>query len=502
MNPYLYIYQVGQLIKRMTFKYVKLKLPFTLVIFILFIFSCKKNEEGTSEDTDIILTPVSIDFKDIYQRGELRAAVDYSATTYFLYKGQPLGFEYELLTRYARSMKVKLKIIIQPSIKEAFAMLQRGEVDVVAYPLAITLQRKQLVNFTDRYTTVRQMLVQRKPEGWTGMNPYQLDKVLVRNQVDLLGKKVHVLNNSSYITSLKSLEKQIGGEILIVEDSASVESDELIKRVANGTYDYTVADENIAQVNATYYPNLDVETPVSFPTRIAWAVRKTSPILLDSLNHNIEKVKKSGMLNFLYRKYYESSRNVRLVANEEYTSLGSNPSLSPYDDLIKQNAKKLNWDWLMLASMVMQESKFNPRATSWVGAQGLLQLMPSTARHYGITRRTDPEQSLNGGTDYLLNLEKRWQENMEDQTDLVEFVLASYNVGIGHIIDARALVTKYGGNRDSWEEVSRYLKFLSKKKYYTDPVVKLGYCRGEEPVNYVEQIKNRYAIYKDLLKEA
>lgn len=478
------------------------KLPLLSIIPILLVISCAQPEEIDDAIDNGPIAPVSIDFVDIYKRGELRAAVDYSATTYFLYKGQPLGFEYELLTQFARNMDVKLKIIIQPSIKESFKMLQRGDVDVIAYPLAITPQRKQQVAFTQRYTTVRQMLVQRKPEGWRKLNPYQLDKVLIRNQVDLLGKKIHVLNNSSYITTLKSLEKQIGGKINIIEDSASIESDELIRRVSIGMYDYTVADENIAQVNATFFDNLDVETPVSFPTRIAWAVRKTAPVLLDSLNQNIDKVINSGMLNFLYRKYYQSSRNVQMVANEEYTSHSGKAGLSPYDDIIKENAKRLNWDWLMLASMVMQESKFNPRATSWVGAQGLLQLMPSTAEHYGITDRTNPAQSLNGGTDYLLSLERRWQDNMQDQTDLIEFVLASYNVGIGHIIDARALVTKNGGNRDSWKEVSKYLKLLSKRKFYTDEVVKLGYCRGEEPVNYVEQIKNRYAIYKDLVRDS
>lgn len=483
----------------MNFRTLRTKLLVLSIVSITFFISCNREKQPNEEEDNSPLVPVSIDFTEIYKRGELRAAVDYSATTYFLYKGQPLGFEYELLTQYARNMGVKLRIIIQPSIKESFSMLQRGDVDVIAYPLAITPERKEKVAFTHRYTTVRQMLIQRKPKDWRRMNPYQLDKVLIRNQVDLLGKKVHVLNNSSYITTLKSLEKQIGGEINIIEDSANIESDELIRRVATGMYDYTVADENIAQVNATYYNNLDVETPVSFPTRIAWAVRKTSPILLDSLNQNINKVIDSGMLNFLYRKYYESSRNIQLVASEEFTSHSGKFGLSPYDNLIKANAKRLNWDWLMLASMVMQESKFNPNATSWVGAQGLLQLMPSTAKHYGITDRTNPQQSLNGGTRYLLSLERRWQENMEDQSDIVEFVLASYNVGIGHIIDARALVTKYGGNRDSWDEVSKYLKLLSKKKYYTDEVVKLGYCRGEEPVKYVEQIKNRYAIYRDLV---
>ncbi len=474
-----------------------------ILITSLFLISCstkeqENNEQIDSEENDI--ASVNIDFADIIERNELRVAVDYSATTYFLYKGHPIGFEYDLLKRFAKNMGVNLKIIVQPSIKESFSKLQRGEVDLIAYPLAITPSRKEGVNFTQHYRTVRQMLIQRKPDGWRKINPHTMNKILIRNQVDLLGKKVHVLNASSYLETLKSLEKQIGGDIIIIEDSASVESDEMIRRVATGKYDYTVADENLAQVNSFYYPNIDFQTPVSFPTRIAWAVRKTSPVLLDSLNVNIEKVKKSGLLNILYKKYFLSSRSIRKVANENYTSHDGKKGLSPYDNLIKEQAKRVDWDWLLLASMVMQESHFDPNAKSWAGAQGLLQLMPATAANFGIKNRSDPAQSLKGGTDFLISLEKRWTKNMEDTTDLAAFVMASYNAGSGHVIDARALTTKYGGNKDKWEDVRKYLALLSTKKYYTDGVVKLGYCRGEEPVNYVKQINERYQIYKDLVK--
>ncbi len=473
-----------------------------ILLFGLLISSCSKPTSALEEEGSTLIPPVSIDFSDILERNELRVAVDYSATTYFLYKGHPIGFEYDLLKKFAKNMGVSLKIIVQPSIKESFSKLQRGEVDLIAYPLAITPTRKEQVNFTKHYRSVRQMLIQRKPDGWRKINPYKINKMLIRNQVDLLGKKVHVLNSSSYLETLKSLEKQIGGAINIIEDSASVESDEMIRRVSIGQYDYTVADENIAQANSFYYPNIDIKTPVSFPTRIAWAVRKTSPVLLDSLNQNIKKVQKSGLLNILYKKYFLSARNVNTIVREEFTSHNGKKGLSPYDDLIKEHAKRLGWDWLLLASMVMQESQFNPNAKSWVGAQGLLQLMPATAASFGIKDRTNPEQSLKGGTDYLIKLEKRWINNMKDTTDLANFVMASYNAGPGHIIDARALVEKNGGNRDKWEEVSHYLALLSNKKYYKDPVVKLGYCRGQEPVNYVKQINERFVIYKDLVNPA
>jgi peptidoglycan lytic transglycosylase F len=494
----MFIFMVGTKNYQMIKSYL---ISFVLGSFFL-LTSCTKTEAPQNEapKKETSLPSVSIDFEEILARNELRVAVDYSATTYFLYKGLPLGFEYELLKRFTKNMGVNLKIIVQPSIKESFSKLQRGEVDLIAYPLAITPNRKEQVDFTKRYRTVRQMLIQRKPEGWRKINPHEMNKILIRNQVDLLGKKVHVLNASSYIETLKSLEKQIGGEIDIIEDSASVESDEMIRRVSSGQYEYTVADENLAQANAFYYPNIDFETPVSFPTRIAWAVRKTSPVLRDSLNINIDKVKKTGLLNFLYKKYFLSSRNSQIVAKEDYTSHEGKKGLSPYDDIIKENAHRIKWDWLLLASMVMQESHFDPKAKSWVGAQGLLQLMPATAAHYGIKNRENPVESLKGGTDYLISLEKRWISNMEDTTDLADFVMASYNAGPGHLIDARALVKKFGGDRDEWDDVSKYLALLSTKKYYKDPVVKLGYCRGQEPVNYVKHINDRYAIYKDLVK--
>lgn len=174
------------------------KLFYFSLIIASFSISCNKENEEVQKINlgKTSIPPVSIDFEEIIKRNELRVAVDYSATTFFLYKGLPLGFEYELLKQFTKNMGVNLKIIVQPSIKESFSKLQRGEVDLIAYPLAITPKRKEQVNFTKRYRTVRQMLIQRKPDGWRKINPYDMNKILIRNQVDLLGKKIHVLNAS------------------------------------------------------------------------------------------------------------------------------------------------------------------------------------------------------------------------------------------------------------------------------------------------------------------
>jgi membrane-bound lytic murein transglycosylase F len=344
------------------------------------------------------------------------------------------------------------------------------------------------------------VLVQRKPKNWRDMKLHEIDKTLIRDQVELIGKEVHVLNHSSYINALQSLSEQVGGDIIIKEDDPSVDTEQLIKNVAEGAYDYTVSDENIAYVNKSYYPILDVETPVSFPRRIAWAVRKNAPELLDTLDYAIQSLKKNGTIKIVYDKNYQSSRKAREIAKSDYSSF-SGQKLSPYDDLLKENAKKLAWDWRLLAAMVYQESKFDPKTTSWAGAQGLLQMMPVTAREQGVKDRTNPEQNLRGGTNYLLWIEKQWQSRVEEPNEQLKFVLASYNVGIGHVYDACALTEKYKGDPTKWEDVRVNLLKLSSHKYYSDPVVKVGYARGSEPVNYVDEILLRYDRYKQLIPE-
>ena len=397
----------------------------------------KPGEVGTNE----IIPPVDLDLDEIIERGYINAAVDYSSTTYFVYRGEIMGFEYDLLRRLEDYLKIRVNITVQPSIEESIKLLNKGEVDIIAYPLTINKERKKIIAFTNHYITQTQVLVQRKPENWRDMKLHEIEKTLLRDQVDLIGKDVHVLNHSSYIGALESLSEQVGGDINIIEDDPSVDTEQLIKNVADGFYDYTISDENIAYVNTSYYPILDIETPVSFPRRIAWAVRQNAPELRDTLNFGIRELNKQGMINILYAKYFKSSRNAKTIAESDYSSF-SGGNLSPYDELIKKNAQRINWDWRLLAAMVYQESKFDPTTTSWAGAKGLLQMMPATAKEQGVTNRSSPEQSLKGGTDYIIWLEKQWQPRVENPDEQLKFIMASYNVGLGHVYDACALTEK------------------------------------------------------------
>jgi membrane-bound lytic murein transglycosylase F len=179
----------------------------------------------------------------------------------------------------------------------------------------------------------------------------------------------------------------------------------------------------------------------------------------------------------------------------DYSSLGGN-KLSPYDDLIKAGAEKLGWDWRLLAAVVYQESKFNPGGESWAGARGLMQLMPETAKRFGASDVNNPKESMKAGVNYLMYLEKYWAKRVPDQQERLKFILASYNAGLSHILDARKLCVKYGKDDAIWEDVEFFLLKKSDPKYYRDPLVKTGYCKCEEPVNYVRFVLERFEEYK------
>lgn len=475
---------------------------FSLVLLI--VSGCyPSGNESTGRDAaakeEIEDPPVDFDLQKIRERGTLIAIVDNSSTGFFLYKGQLMGYEYDLLSIFARQIGVKLEIRSTTRIDKAFEMLNSGAGDVIAYSLTVTKGRKKQVAFTNCQYTTRQVLVQKKPENWRQMTRTALDKSLIRNQVDLIGKEVHVRRSSSYIERLQHLSQEIGGDILIIEDQDSAETEEMIRRVAFGEINYTVADESVAMVNAAYYPDIDVNTPISFPQQIAWAVRKNSPGLLAAMNAWMATIKREPTFNVIYNKYFRSPRASLRRAKSDFSSIGGE-KISIYDDLIRAAADSLGWDWRLLASQVYQESHFDPEAKSWAGAVGLMQLVPETGHRFGAHNLLDPKQNLWAGVRHLKFLDTLWAKTIEDKSERIKFVLASYNVGLGHVVDARELAKKYDKDAQKWDDnVEYYLLMKSKPRYFTDPVVQSGYCRGEEPVNYVREILIRYDQYKQLI---
>lgn len=458
---------------------------------VLFCFSCEK----PISQTFVSEPQVEIDLDAIIKRGYINALVDNNSFSYFIYKGHPMGYEYELLQLLAKHLRVSLKIKVTSGVERAFEQLNTGEGDVIAFPLTITKPRRQVVTFTKPHFNTYQVLVQRKPKNWNRLTLDEINNNLVKDPAELIGRRVHVIKGTSHELRLKNLSEELGGDILIQDDTLIAESESLIRKVALGEIEFTVADHTMARVNAAYYPNIDVNTVLSVPQQIAWAVRRNAPKLAEAIDQWLSEIKRQPTFMVIYNRYFKSPRTSLLHMQSDYSSLGGN-KLSRYDDLIKDGATKLGWDWRLLAAVVYQESKFNPGGESWAGAQGLMQLMPETAKRFGASDISDPRQSMKAGVNYLMYLEKYWTKRIPDQQERLKFVLASYNAGLSHILDARKLCVKYGKDETLWDDVEFFLLKKSDPEYYRDPLVTTGYCKCEEPVNYVKEVLARFEEYK------
>ncbi len=442
--------------------------------------------------------PVSFDLDKIRKRGSLVAIIDNSSTSYFIYRGQPMGYEYELLNLLAKELDVRLELLITTDVNDAIIKLNRGEGDLIAHSLPVTLEYKKHVAFTEHHNEVRQVLVQQKPDKWQELKAHEIDKMLIRNPLELEGKDVYVKKSSAYEARLRNLNEETGGDI-IIHKMDDTDEETLIAQVAKGEIPYTIVDEDVARVSNIYYPNLDVNTAVSFPQKIAWATRKNAPELLQTVNEWILKMKKEADYYVIYNKYFKNPQASLRRLKSAYSTILDNGKISPYDALIQNAADELGWDWRLLAAQIYQESKFKTDAESWMGAVGLMQIMPATAETFGIEDRTNPGESIRAGVTYLIWLDMLWKKYIPDAQERVKYILASYNAGQGHVLDARRLARKYGKNPNKWENVADYLQQKSNPEFYNDPVVYSGYCRGDEPVTYVKEILSRYQRYKQLV---
>ncbi|TAL62212.1 MAG: transporter substrate-binding domain-containing protein [Bacteroidetes bacterium] len=483
----------------MTFHYsLKILAFLVLTLGITQIPVCNTTKD-TSAGSDSLN---AVDIPHILARKKIVALTDNSSTSYFIYKGEPMGYEYEMLRSFAKHLKVDLQIIVAKDMNEIFDLLQKGEVDIVCANLTVTEERMKKVNFTEPLIYTRQVLVQPKPKGWQNMNAEKQSEYLVRTTIDMSEKNIYVRKGSSFYSRLVNLQDEIASKINIIEVPGEVTTEGLIAMVANGKIPFTISDENVAMVNQTYYPALDIKTAISFPQKIAWAVNKRSPLLLAELNSWIIHKKNTTEYAALYNKYFKNPKGAGQRNESEFSSLGGN-KISPYDDMIMAYSREIGWDWRLLASMIYQESKFDPNAQSWAGACGLMQMIPSTALQYGLdTCGGTAIESIDAGTRHIIKLDQYWAKVITNKNERIKFVLASYNVGLGHIIDARNLSRKYGKNPDLWQgNVEKYILLKSFPKYYNDPAVRCGYCRGQEPYNYVREIISRYEHYKNTIKE-
>jgi membrane-bound lytic murein transglycosylase F len=435
------------------------------------------------------------DLENIKEKGKITVITDYSSTDYFIYRGQPMGFQYEMLQQLANYLSVRLEVKVCRNLDESFQMLRNGEVDLIAENLAINKNHLQMVDFTEPLIHTRQVLVQRKPEGWRKMDQHSLESQLIKDPVKLKNQPVYVVHGSAAVSRLKNLSEEIGGDITIIEVDENQEH--LFALVSQGEIPYAVCDEAVAEANNRYYPEVDISTPLSLEQDFGWAVQKGSTTLLNELNNWISGFAQSRRYKTLYAKYFESNKMTSIVESDFYAI--NTGRISPYDDYIRHFSKKLGWDWRLMASLIYQESKFDNNVTSWAGAKGLMQLMPNTAKRYGVDTVSSPREQIRAGSEFITWLNKVFSD-IPDQNERIKFILAAYNIGPGHIIDARNLARKNGANPNVWDgNVARFLLSKANPKFYNDPVVRFGFCRGTETFNYVTEVLERYEHYKNIV---
>jgi len=414
----------------------------------------------------------------------LRVATLYSPTSYFIYRDEPMGYDYALLQQFASDKGKAIDLHVATSLQKGIEMLDSGIVDLLAYEIPVTSEFKQKVLACGPEYLTHQVLVQ----------PRNNRDSLITDETQLVGKHIYVPKNSKYEFRLRNLNEELGGGIVIhtIERDTLI-AENLIDMVSAGEIPLTVVDSDIAKINKTYHRDLDISLPLSFDQRSAWGIRKESRWLADSINAWFEMEQPKARSANLLKRYFELSKTDS--SPETYTVDFKSGRLSPYDAIFKKHGRSSGIDWRLLAAQAYHESHFNAHRVSWAGARGLMQIMPGTARAYNLPMNLidDPDANVEASTRILNDLDKSLKKRVPDNNERLKFVIAAYNSGLGHIYDAIALAAKYGKNAQIWNgNVEQALLWKSNPDYYTDPVCKAGYLRGRETVEYVRKVMDFY----------
>lgn len=411
----------------------------------------------------------------------LRVATLYSPASYFIYRDEEMGYDYSLAKSLTQEKGLVMDLSVAPSLPAAIRWLDSGAVDMIAYEVPVTLEYKEQVLHCGPVNETSQVLVQ--PRG----------KERVKDVTELVGRDIYVEEGSKYHQRLVNLNEELGGGILIhTVDRDTLITEDLIQMVSTGEIPLTVVDSDIARINKTYYPNLDITLPIGFPQRSSWAVSPSRPWIADSINAWIGQEKPRQENAMLLKRYFELSKQSMPAV---FTLDLSQGRVSPYDELFKRYAKEIGWDWRLLAAIGYIESRFDSDVRSWSGARGIMQVMPSTARAYKATDGpwTQPEGSISLATRIIADIEKSMRSRVQDPKERLKFVLAAYNSGPAHIYDAIALAKATGRNPQVWSgQVSEALLLKASPEYYNHPAVKYGYFRGRQTTTYVNEVMQVY----------
>lgn len=415
----------------------------------------------------------------ILSRGKLVVVSRNSPTTYYLDKTGHTGFEYALAGLLAADLGVELQMKPAFSLRGIFEKLQREEADFAAAGLTLTGQREATYPHSTSYYKLKPQIV------------YVAGTYRPRSVMDLAGMNILVLEGSSHAEALLSLQHS-GYPDLRWEEIPEVDSMELLDRVNSGHAELAIIDSNEFAVQQSLYPRLKVAFDLASEQDMVWFLPPTgdNQRLLAHIDAFLGKLREDGTLTRLREQHFGHTDGVSRISSHTFT-LNMRRSLPPYQPLIRRVAAEYQMDWHLLAAIAYQESHWNPRAESPTGVRGMMMLTLPTAREMGVDNRLDAAQSLRGGARYLKNIKRRLPDDIHEP-DRTWLALAAYNIGMGHLEDARILTQRQGGDPDLWQDVVERLPLLRKRQYYQD--TRYGYARGVEAATYVQNIRHYYSI--------
>jgi membrane-bound lytic murein transglycosylase F len=415
----------------------------------------------------------------VRERGEIVFVTRNAPTATYLGPHSGLGPEFELATAFAESLGVEAKFRVAETVSDVFAAMEAGEGDIAAAGLTRTPARSEKFLFGPDYNTVREQLVCRRG----GPRPSAPS--------DLVGLEIAVTADSSYIDTLTTLAKDAQG--LTWTEESDVTTEELLEQVAAGAIECVVADSTIVAINQRYHPELQVVMDLSEDRPLAWIIGDHAAVLKPTLDAWFADFEASGKLQTIDDRYYA---HVDLFAPGGVLHFHARMEdrLGSLRPLFEDAAREYDLSWQLLAAVAYQESHWDPKAKSPTGVRGVMMLTRATAKELGVKDRLNPEQSIYGGARYI----RRLMDRLPDEVigaDRLWIALAAYNIGLGHIWDARKLARKLDFNPDTWAGLEHSLPLLAKKKYYRD--LKHGYARGSGAVMYVRRVRN----YADILAQ-
>ncbi|TXI09270.1 MAG: membrane-bound lytic murein transglycosylase MltF [Rhizobium sp.] len=418
-------------------------------------------------------SPATSQLQQVQTTGVLRIATINSPTTYYIGAAGPLGFEYELAKGFAESLGAKLEVVVASSPAEAIQMVREGRVQITAAGLSVTNERQKVVRFTRPMLKVTPQLVYRMGQPRPG------------NLGDLDGR-LRVQRGSIGAELLHEAKKNYPD--LTWEETDDQETEELLYQVANDQLGYTIANSDIIAINQRYYPKLRVAFAASQARDIAWAFRLgPDNSLFDAANHYLDVF--SGVeLARLRDRYFGHIEQVNYMGAVTLASLAQT-RLTRYRKAFEAAGEKFKIDWRLLAAMGYQESQWDEGATSPTGVKGLMMLTLDTADFLNVRDREDPVQSIYGGARYFSQILEQLPDEIKEP-DRTWMGLAAYNLGIGHLFDARNLTRILGGDANHWLDVRNSLPLLTQERWYAR--TKHGYARGYEAVAYVGNVRTYF----------